>query len=373
MIATYAYAETRNYECDTYVPEYMDSSYKDIARQLIEEAPGNKMNVIFGGGRDFLGASIDQVSKVKFKGGAEKSCNRSDGENLVEKYLKQFDNKTNVQYVKNSGELIGLDCDKVDQVLGLFSNNHMSYDSLRDRGAEGEPSIAEMTKAAIKILNNKKNKNGFVLMVEGGRIDQAHHQNHARLALEEMLAFEQAIQEAVEMSLDDTLIIVTADHAHSMIFNGYPQRGADILDSISKIDVPQYETLVYATGPGYWMHVTSNDTNSSFIPLESFSPEQRLEPTYMHTSLIPMVDSVHSGEDVGVFATGPGSNLIQSVFEQSYIPYVISFSACIGPVGHQNPACKSEKFTNDSSVTQQNLILLLVLNFLSILFCRMLL
>lgn len=244
MTATYAYAETRNYECDTYVPDYMDSSYKDIARQLVEEQPGNKMNVIFGGGRDFLGASIDQVSKVKFKGGAEKSCNRSDGENLVEKYLRQFDNKTNVQYIKNSGELIGLDCDKVDQVLGLFSNNHMSYDSLRDRGSEGEPSIAEMTKAAIKILNNQKNKSGFVLMIEGGRIDQAHHQNHARLALEEMLAFEQAIQEAVEMSLDDTLIIVTADHAHSMIFNGYPQRGADILDSINKVDVPLYETLV---------------------------------------------------------------------------------------------------------------------------------
>lgn len=154
------------------VPEPMKSYYKDIARQLIEEKPGRDMNVIFGGGRDFLGASIKQVDKVKFSGGAEKSCNRTDQQNLVEKYLSQFDNETIVKYVKNSGELMDVDFDSVDRVLGLFANNHMSYNSLRDRSSQGEPSLTEMTKAAIKILNNEKNKNGFVLMVEGGKIDQ---------------------------------------------------------------------------------------------------------------------------------------------------------------------------------------------------------
>lgn len=129
------------------------------------------MNVIFGGGRDFLGASIDKDSpRFQFKGGAEISCNRTDKQNLVEKYLKQFDNKTNVSYVTNTGELIGLDYDQVDHVLGLFSNNHMSYESIRDKGSEGEPSLTEMTKAAIKILNNKKKKDfGWLLVVEGGK------------------------------------------------------------------------------------------------------------------------------------------------------------------------------------------------------------
>lgn len=41
-------------------------------------------------------------------------------------------------------------------------------------------------------------------------------QNHARLALEEMVEFERAIQEAVDLVSDDTLILVTADHAHSV-------------------------------------------------------------------------------------------------------------------------------------------------------------
>lgn len=341
----------------------MKSAYKDIARQLVEDKPGRNMNVIFGGGRDFLGASIEQETKIKFKGGAEISCNRTDGQNLVEEYLAQFDLGMNVSYVSNAGEMIGLDYDNIDQVLGLFANNHMSYDSLRDKGSDGEPSLTEMTKAAIKVLNNKKNTNGFVLMVEGGKIDQAHHQNHARLALEEMVELDRAIKEAIEMTMDDTLIIVTADHAHSMIFNGYPTRGNDIFGVLDKPDVEPYETLVYATGPGYWMHVTSNETNSSFIPLASFSPEQRSEPTYMHSSLIPMGDATHSGEDVGVFATGPGSNLVQGVFEQSFIPYVISFASCIGPVSHQNPACNGVKLTNNSNDLKINFLLMLTLCF----------
>lgn len=118
---------------------------------------------------NFQGAPEPQEVKVKFGGGAEKSCNRTDNLNLVETYLSQFDNKTNVKYVKNSGELVGLDYDNVDHVLGLFANNHMSYESIRDKNSEGEPSLTEMTKAAIQILDNAKNKNGFVLMVEGGK------------------------------------------------------------------------------------------------------------------------------------------------------------------------------------------------------------
>lgn len=80
-------------------------------------------------------------------------------------------------------------------------------------------------------------------------------------------------------------------------FNGYPDRGNDIFGVITKKNVKDpYETLVYATGPGFWMHVSSNDTNSTFIPLTNFSAEQRSEPTYMHSSLIPMKDAAHSGE-----------------------------------------------------------------------------
>lgn len=325
------------------------------------------MNVIFGGGRDSLGAPTDQVERVVFGGGAENPCKRSDEENLVEKYLHQFEDHEEVHYVTNAGEMITIDYDDVDHVLGLFANNHMSYESIRDKSSEGEPSLTEMTRAAMKILNNKKNANGYVLVVEGGKIDQGHHQNHARLALEEMVEFDRAIQEASEMATDDTLIIVTADHSHAMLFNGYPARGNDILGMANKPEVEPYETLVYATGPGYWMHM-ANSTNETFMAMKSFTPKQRSEPTYMHSSLIPMTDAVHSGEDVGVFATGPGSNLIQGTFEQSYIPYVISFSSCIGPLAHQNPACRGERYTSPASELKQNSLLFVTLNCLCILY-----
>jgi alkaline phosphatase len=151
----------------------MRENFKDIARQLVENEPGNKLNVIFGGGRDFLGSSMHSEKRVvKFGGSAEISCNRTDNENLVKKYMRQFSNDKVVEYVTNTRELLGIDYENVDHVIGLFANNHMEYNSLRDTSSEGEPSLTEMTKCAIKILSNKKNKNGFMLIVEGGKIDQ---------------------------------------------------------------------------------------------------------------------------------------------------------------------------------------------------------
>jgi alkaline phosphatase len=238
----------------------------------------------------------------------------------------------------------------------------MSYESLRNTESEGQPSLTEMTEAALKILNNKKNENGFVLIVEGGKIgndaiinlsincimcklkyllDQAHHQNHARLALEEFVEFERAIRKAKDMtSNDETLIIVTSDHSHSLAFNGYATRGNDILGFANKQNNSVYETLVYSTGPGNFYHKLNNSNTSNL--LENISPEKRKESLYMHESLIPLKDATHSGEDVIVFSNGPNSFLLQRVFEQSYIPYAISYAACIGPIESINPSCSKK-------------------------------
>lgn len=98
-----------------------------------------------------------------------------------------------------------------------------------------------------------------------------------------------------------------------------------------------------------------------------------------------MGDAVHAGDDVGkiwslfldfleiimflfsgVFATGPGSNLIQGTFEQSYIPYVLSFSMCLGPVANQNPNCKKPKRKASDNAANVKKISLLFAVFLSI-------
>ncbi|CAG0917723.1 unnamed protein product [Notodromas monacha] len=112
---------------------------------------------------------------------------------------------------------------------GLFNKDHMQYEADRNgTPANGEPHLSEMTSAALELLGG--HRNGFVLMVEGGRVDHALHTNNAKRAIIELLAVEQAIEAALaQTNRNETLIIVTADHSHVMTFNGYPERGNPIL------------------------------------------------------------------------------------------------------------------------------------------------
>jgi alkaline phosphatase len=104
----------------------------------------------------------------------------------------------------------------------------MPYALERDLGPNGTPSLQNMTSQAMKVLS--KNPTGYVLMVEGGRIDHGHHDNYAQMALHEAAELDDAVAYAVaNTDPADTLIIVTADHSHSFTINGYPNRGNDIL------------------------------------------------------------------------------------------------------------------------------------------------
>jgi len=107
-----------------------------------------------------------------------------------------------------------------------------------------------MTRKAIEVL--RKQRNGFFLFVEGGLIDSAHHQVLAKVALDETAELSKAVQQAVDMtSVDDTLIVVTADHSHTMTMSGYPVRGNGIagLSGQTGSDGLPYATLGYANGP----------------------------------------------------------------------------------------------------------------------------
>ncbi|KAA0187397.1 hypothetical protein HAZT_HAZT010792 [Hyalella azteca] len=67
-------------------------------------------------------------------------------------------------------------------------------------------------------------------MQTGGLIDHGHHGNKAHKALSETLELDAAVSAALEMvCLQETLVIVTADHGHSMSLNGYPGRHTDVL------------------------------------------------------------------------------------------------------------------------------------------------
>lgn len=97
----------------------------------------------------------------------------------------------------------------------------MEYKLLADTSMQ--PTITEMTAKALEML--KKNENGFVMLIEGGRIDTAHHDTKARLALEEAVEFQKAVQYVKDnTNEDDTLIVVTADHSTVLTVGGYMVR-----------------------------------------------------------------------------------------------------------------------------------------------------
>jgi alkaline phosphatase len=112
------------------------------------------------------------------------------------------------------------------RVVGLFAKSDMSYDAERDPAKE--PGLKQMTLAAIDVLAKKPA--GFFLVVEGGRIDHALHATLAKRALQETVSFNDALQatidkmNAMDPGLKNTLIVVTADHDHTLLLHGYARR-----------------------------------------------------------------------------------------------------------------------------------------------------
>ena len=226
--------------------------------------------------------------------------------------------------------------DYSDKTLGLFNSDHMEWEMFRTRGEVKEPSLTEMTRQAISKL--ERSEEGFVLMVEGGRIDHAHHKNQAKKALVETLELERAVEEAISMTRrEETLIIVTADHSHAITMNGYPERGNPILGVVfdeywgfmrkdNQSQKQPYTTISYANGPGF--NVNFNQTTGFWNTL---SKEMTEADDYRMMSTFYSEMETHGGEDVPVYAIGPQAHLVSGVHEQSYLAHLMAFAACLRP------------------------------------------
>jgi alkaline phosphatase len=159
--------------------------------------------------------------------------------------------------VDTTDEFMGFGSGKV---LGLFNGNadYMSYNDERD--PELEPSIAEMTRKSIELLSD--DSDDFFLMVEGGRIDHASHDNDFDNTMSETFAFDDAVLEALEYAStrNDTLVIVTADHETGglLIVGGYPSSGAPQVKWIGD-DHTGSIVPVYAYGPMAEQVITFKD------------------------------------------------------------------------------------------------------------------
>jgi alkaline phosphatase len=329
----YAHTPERNWENDSQLsPGARAAGFPDIARQLVEFAHGDGIQVVLGGGRGgFLPAPA----------GA-----RGDGRDLIAEWQKRHPDG---RYAPNRDALLEVDGRKVHRLLGLFSPEHMSYESERMISAADQPSLSEMTAKAIELLS--QSPKGFFLMVEGGRIDHGHHAGNAYRALTETVEFANAIKLALaKTNPAETLIVVTADHSHTLSISGYPKRGNPILGLVigsngegaptnepaKDLTGHPYTTLNYATGPGYVGRSDAEPEGPKSYPHRPtrFEPPTKgrpdvasthaQDPNYLQESVVPLSGETHGGEDVPIYAAGPGALLFHGVQEQNFVFHAIA-------------------------------------------------
>ena len=162
-----------------------------IVNQYLELAP----EVLMGGGSNYFLPS-------SFSGGK-----RQDGQNVIEAFQAK-----GYQYIHKPEQL---NQTKSSKLLGLFADEDLDYEI--DRNKRDTPSLSQMLKVALEVLNqdSKKNNNkGFVLFAENENTDSAGHQNDVAALMRDLWAFDDAVKVALDFQKQnpDTLIIVTGDH-----------------------------------------------------------------------------------------------------------------------------------------------------------------
>ncbi|KAJ0022411.1 hypothetical protein NQD34_009901 [Periophthalmus magnuspinnatus] len=312
---TYAHSASRKWYSDADLPASAKrDGCTDIAAQLINNTD---IDVIIGGGRKYM--TPRGTKDPEYPWDFLSRGKRQDGRNLIDEWQQKKIGKV-AHYVWNRTDFDAVDPETTDYLMALFEPGDLRFEA--DRDPKMDPSIVETTEKAIRIL--QKNKNGFFLLVEGGRIDQAHHDGRGYMALHETVAFDYAIAKALELTKEEeTLTVVTADHSQPFIFNGYPFRGQSILGKspLWAMDFKPYTTLMYGSGPGH------KKVNGSRPDLRDVDTKTK---AYVQYSAVPTESSTHSGEDVAVLARGPMSHLFQGVQEQNYIAHAMAYASCVG-------------------------------------------
>ncbi|MBW0291080.1 alkaline phosphatase [Rhodococcus sp. MH15] len=264
---------------------------------------------------------LDTRADVTFAGGAKSFAETAKAGDWQGKTLNEQAAARGYQLVKNAAEMN--EVGKADQdapVLGLFADGNMPVRwegsvATRDgylqpaetcvdnpKRTSDVPKLADMTQKAIDLL--KVNDNGFFLQVEGASIDKQDHAANACGQIGETVDLDEAVQKALEFAKTDgeTLVIVTADHAHtSQIVTNV---SADDIATIAKdqnIPVERAQEIVY---PGLTRKLTTKDGSEMTI---SYG-----------TSEDPAVESEgHTGTQLRVAAFGPHAANVSGLTDQT--------------------------------------------------------
>jgi alkaline phosphatase len=319
------------------------AAYDEIVAQFFAAKP----DVLMGGGAaNFLPQS------------AEASKRRDDTD-----YITRF-RDAGYPFVKTAAELNGLaKKPETRKLLGLFTPGNM--DGVLDRkflGGGGvkkypqQPDLTEQVHAALDILS--RNDNGFFLMVESGLIDKYAHLLDMDRAVYDTIMLDNAVKLARDWAAkrgDDTLILVTSDHSHpnSLVgtvnddmstapnlplrerlgvydkagFPNYPAPDAEGYPS--RVDVSKRIAILSASLPDHYETLrpkldNPNDPTEKGDEPGTFKANEKYKNapgSMLRLGNLPAImnASVHSGEDVILTATGPGSDRVRGSMDNTEV------------------------------------------------------
>ena len=191
----------------------VNSKSRNAQPEIAEKYLQLKFDIMMGGGEEFFSAS-----------------KRQDKKDLFTDY-------------KNAGFQVARNRDEMKMissgtpVLGVFHENGLPYTIDRENNPDLKskiPTLAEMTETAINHM--KSNPKGFMLQVEGGKVDWAAHGNDIAAIIHDQLDFDKAVKVAMDFAEKDkeTLIIITTDHGNANPGMAYMTSANAKFDSISK-------------------------------------------------------------------------------------------------------------------------------------------
>lgn len=305
--SVYAHAPSRRWLTPGAIPESA-AGCRAISDQLIDADP----DVAMGGGRAVF--MPEEAADPEDGEGA-----RRDGRNLIEEWREKDGRRA---YVTSAEELRSANLRRTDKLLGLFARGSMVFEEESPDDGSSNPTLGEMTAAALEIL--EKDDDGYFLFVEHEGTDDLQHGGFVKRAMDALLELNAAIDVALQnVDLSETLIVVSADHAQSLTFGGYPDKGNPILGLVREDgeialarDGKPFTTLGFYAGPRSWEgprpDLSGVDTGADdFIPYAA----------------VPTGSVTHSGADVAVYAIGPWSDLFTGVMEQNALSALIRHAA----------------------------------------------
>jgi alkaline phosphatase len=322
------------------------SEYAMIMDQALR--PAQRPDVLLGGGL----ASLLPKSQTGSK--------RSDERNLV----TEFQN-AGYTFAQNRAQLRSAAAGRPRKLLGLFHPGNMNVylDRQLVRRPEvlgtwtDQPTLMEMTEAALRSL--EQHHDGFFLMVEGASIDKMEHPLDGPRAAYDTIEFDQAIGVARRWAgrRDDTLIVVTADHNHSMsIIGTHDRRKAAGRAGNGVYAAAGFPTYADTTGDGFpddpnpeiglFFGWSSHPDHTDDFECDPVPAQPALIDTTtgravdtpaddpgaeLQTGNLPFTETncVHTVEDVAIVASGPGSERFNRVLDNTEV-----FHAIIDAIGH---------------------------------------